>query len=163
MTFRHHSPVAIGGVGGSGTRLVAAILNELGFCLGSDLNTAGDNLWYTLLFVRPNMVDAPLSEVERRVRLLVHAMTQRGRVSQVDERWLLTLANEPVPHGQMRQTSWLRERAERLLEAARQDAGTVLNWGWKEPNTHVVLDRLDLLLPRMRYARPAWPSIPIIP
>lgn len=46
-------PVVIGGVGGSGTRVVAELLENLGFYIGSDLNTASDNLTYTLLFKRP--------------------------------------------------------------------------------------------------------------
>ena len=45
-------PVAIGGVGGSGTRLIAQILHEAGFYLGDDLSYAIDNLWFTLLFRR---------------------------------------------------------------------------------------------------------------
>ena len=35
---KFHYPIAIGGVGGSGTRLVALFLLELGFYLGNDLN-----------------------------------------------------------------------------------------------------------------------------
>src|SRR3972149_1061765 len=46
-------PVAIGGVGGSGTRVGAEILIHLGFYMGKDLNSANDNLWFTLLFKRP--------------------------------------------------------------------------------------------------------------
>ena len=49
---RDHSPVAIGGVGGSGTRLIAQLLMELGVYMGSDRNDANDNLWFTLLFKR---------------------------------------------------------------------------------------------------------------
>jgi hypothetical protein len=45
--------VAIGGVGGSGTRIVAQLIKDAGFYLGSDLNSANDNLWFTLLFKRP--------------------------------------------------------------------------------------------------------------
>ena len=47
-------PVAIGGVGGSGTRVVAEVLKCLGFYLGSLLNSSLDNLWFTLLFKRPD-------------------------------------------------------------------------------------------------------------
>ena len=46
-------PVIIGGVGGSGTRVVAEIINLLGFYIGDDLNPAKDNLWFLLLFKRP--------------------------------------------------------------------------------------------------------------
>ena len=43
-------PVAIGGVGGSGTRVIAEILIQLGFYIGSDLNSANDNLWFMLTY-----------------------------------------------------------------------------------------------------------------
>jgi len=46
-------PIVVGGVGGSGTRVVAEILSKFGFYLGNDLNGASDNLLYTLLFKRP--------------------------------------------------------------------------------------------------------------
>jgi len=45
-------PVAIGGVGGSGTRVVAEMLMRLGIDLGSNLNTASDNLNFTRCFKR---------------------------------------------------------------------------------------------------------------
>ena len=38
------TPVCIGGIGGSGTRLVAAIIRKLGFSLGTNLNQSLDNL-----------------------------------------------------------------------------------------------------------------------
>ena len=49
-------PVAIGGIGGSGTRLIAQCLKELGFYLGGDLNQANDNLWFVLLFNLENVL-----------------------------------------------------------------------------------------------------------
>ena len=53
-------PVAIGGVGGSGTRLIAQLLREAGFYLGGDLNPALDNRWFTLLFKRPDWYERTL-------------------------------------------------------------------------------------------------------
>ncbi len=45
-----NGPVIIGGIGGSGTRVVAEILTLFGYFMGHDLNSAGDILTYTLLF-----------------------------------------------------------------------------------------------------------------
>ncbi|MCX6279657.1 MAG: hypothetical protein NT004_16405, partial [Bacteroidetes bacterium] len=45
-------PVVVGGVGGSGTRVIAEILSLLNFYLGNDLNGPNDFLLYTLLFKR---------------------------------------------------------------------------------------------------------------
>ncbi len=38
------TPIAVGGIGGSGTRVVAAILKELGIFIGDNLNASNDNL-----------------------------------------------------------------------------------------------------------------------
>ena len=43
----------IGGVGGSGTRVVAQMMSEAGVYIGDLLNEPNDNLWFTLLFRRP--------------------------------------------------------------------------------------------------------------
>lgn len=40
----NQSPVAVGGVGGSGTRLVAELLSGMGIFMGTTLNKASDNL-----------------------------------------------------------------------------------------------------------------------
>ena len=48
-------PVAIGGVGGSGTRVIAAIVESLGFDPGANLNRPRDDLTFTVLFKRPDV------------------------------------------------------------------------------------------------------------
>ncbi|WP_169713577.1 sulfotransferase family protein [Paludifilum halophilum] len=50
--LRREAPVVIGGVGGSGTRVVAELLKEMGFYLGK-LNTSNDNRTFASLFRRP--------------------------------------------------------------------------------------------------------------
>ena len=50
-------PVAVGGVGGSGTRIVAHLLRELGFDIGDDLNESLDDLCFTALFKRAGLRD----------------------------------------------------------------------------------------------------------
>ena len=49
--------VIVGGIGGSGTRLIAMILASLGLNIGNDLNEAYDNLTFTLLFKRQNILE----------------------------------------------------------------------------------------------------------
>jgi len=46
------SPVIVGGVGGSGTRVIAELLSNFGYYIGNDLNRSMDNLLYTFLFKR---------------------------------------------------------------------------------------------------------------
>jgi hypothetical protein len=48
-------PVAVGGIGGSGTRVVARILQILGGYIGGDLNATLDNLLFEKLMARPTL------------------------------------------------------------------------------------------------------------
>lgn len=50
--FTVDAPTAIGGLGGSGTRVFAALLQEAGIYIGDCLNEPLDNLWFTVLIKR---------------------------------------------------------------------------------------------------------------
>lgn len=143
-------PVAVGGIGGSGTRLVAEILRHLGFYVGGDLNESVDNLWFTLLFKRFDLgaqaertaeFDAA-SDVFRRV------MIGDARLTAPQIEWIRTLALTDRPD---HDRAWLEARVKTLLEADAAASRAPDRWGWKEPNTHIFLDRLPALFPGMKY------------
>lgn len=140
-------PVAIGGVGGSGTRLVARLLMEAGFFLGSDLNGSNDNLWFTLLFKRPEILSATDREFGELLQIFVDRMTGGGTCTPSQSAMVRRLASDDrLDHP----AEWLAARADSLL-ASGASAGPQRAWGWKEPNTHIVIDRLIRLLPGMKY------------
>lgn len=148
-------PVAIGGVGGSGTRLVARLLSDLGYFTGADLNESNDNLWFTLLFKRREILDAGEDELARLVAIFRGAMSDPSPLSTADLEWIDRLADADRP---AHEAGWLRERARSLARwMSERGAGAdgaparIERWGWKEPNTHVVIDRLAPLLPGIRY------------
>lgn len=139
--------VAVGGVGGSGTRVVAQVLDALGLYLGDDLNDAGDNLWFTLLFKHREILDFPPERFARYHALFVAAMQGKTPdLSDVDRlhRDLMGFERAGL-HGR----SWLQARWD-SLRSPRVAAGAV-GWGWKEPNTHMVLEPLLELQPGLRY------------
>lgn len=140
-------PVAVGGTGGSGTRLVAQILQEVGYYIGDDLNPANDNLWFTLLFKRREVVTASDDEMERLTRIFVKGMTRQTGFSEPETGLINTLA---ATDRDLHSSVWLRQRADSLLSAVHRPVSSNL-WGWKEPNTHIVMDRLPKLLPDMKY------------
>mgnify|MGYP004007565703 CR=1 FL=1 len=72
------SPVAIGGIGGSGTRLIASVLRDIGFFLGADLNEASDNLWFTLLFKRMELwpLEENKEEISRALAIFLNLMNR---------------------------------------------------------------------------------------
>lgn len=139
-------PVAIGGVGGSGTRVVASVVRSLGIYMGADLNGAGDNLWFTLLFRRPQLLSTAIEpdEFERGVRIFRDRMAADKRPSADDARWLRGLI-----HDRDIDSRWLEQRVKTLCLPS--SAAPASRWGWKEPNTHVLLDRLKDVLPGLRY------------
>ncbi len=144
---KHDDPVVVGGVGGSGTRLIAALLLECGYFIGEDLNAALDNRWYSLLFNRPGIQECPDDEVDRLLGILVQRMVGDVRFERADVALIEEIArHDNPPHS----AEWMQERAATLL-AERSGPLPAGRWGWKEPNTHVVLPRLARALPRMRY------------
>jgi hypothetical protein len=140
------APVAIGGVGGSGTRVIAAILREAGVAIGRDLNDSLDNLWFTLLFKHQNILQAPDARFSHLVTIFVAGMSG-GRVGPGDLNALDELAaDDRIQHD----SGWLRARAESLRLALARPIHSEM-WGWKEPNTHVIIDRLIVKMPTLRY------------
>jgi len=67
-------PVVVGGVGGSGTRVIARMLVNLGYYIGDDLNDALDNLWFVLLFNYLDILDVAFDEFGGLLDLFVKAM-----------------------------------------------------------------------------------------
>jgi hypothetical protein len=130
--------VAIGGVGGSGTRLGAALLQMLGYYIGDDLNEPLDNLWFTLLFKRRSVLLEHKPDLDALIALFFARMSCRTTFTDVERMRVLQLAVSDRPQ---ESANWLRERADSFLNgwcSRRPDQP----WGWKEPNTHIIIDRL---------------------
>lgn len=158
----HRSPLAIGGVGGSGTRVVAAAAIELGVCLGYDLNPPLDNLAFTLLFKHQQAPDLAAPAFAQRTRLFAAAMTGTRSLEAEEMALLAELASaeRPLPGPVQHSVEWLAERAERLIQGpdmtlasrtARSHLPCAGRWGWKEPNTHVLLPQLLREWPTLHY------------
>ena len=145
---------AIGGLGGSGTRVFAAMLRHAGVFIGSDLNGPLDNLWFSVLFKRRSWTiePPPDEEVARSLRLFREAMTEglADRLSPEDHALIESLRRELLPEGDW-QTGAKSQQAVNLLQSTRTRAADGAPWGWKEPNTHLFLRHLDRLLPDFRY------------
>jgi hypothetical protein len=142
-----HGPVAIGGVGGSGTRVVARMLSTLRFHLGGDLNEAHDNLWFTLLFKRREALSVPDAAFQDLVAIFEKAMNGGSPFSQAQRQLLCVVSSAAASQFD---PWWIQLRTDSLLRrpiSALQHEG----WGWKEPNTHVVLERINRSIAGLRY------------
>jgi len=146
-TVKGGAPVAVGGIGGSGTRLVAECLMQLGFFLGTDLNRANDNLWFTLIFKRAEILDCRDTEFQTCVELFAARMQGSADLRAADRAWLDRLAQVDRPQHDSR---WLKERVATFCSPSQApDVG--IRWGWKEPNTHLIVDRLLQSIPALKY------------
>lgn len=139
--------VAVGGVGGSGTRVIAHVLDALGVYLGEDRNEALDNLWFTLLFKHREILDFPPERFAHHHALFVAAM--RGVALPLQDADPLRERLLGFERAGLHDRDWLRARWD-SLRAPRAGAGRAL-WGWKEPNTHMLLEPLLAQQPGLRY------------
>ena len=145
------APVVLGGIGGSGTRVVTQLLQSLGFDMGSDLNQSLDDLGFTALFKRPSLwpLEDHLPQLNEALSIYLGSRGQKNtsipsgkhatRVAQ-----LLDITRSA---GEWIDTGDLYERQECLATPSKP---TPL-WGWKEPNTHMLLPFLVAALPNMKY------------
>jgi hypothetical protein len=147
LSLSYNSPVVIGGVGGSGTRLIAQCINKLGYFLGHDLNAANDNLWFALLFTRPEILNSSDEEFSDLIDIYLTGMTGSAQMTTVQ----IDLINNLVSKERLQHSEdWLKERAESLL-ANKVIMPLNTKWGWKAPNSHIVLDRLIKCFKNMKY------------
>ncbi len=140
-------PVALGGIGGSGTRVLAGLLHRLGYYLGDDLNEALDNIWFTLMFKRRSILVESETDFRSLAALFVSRMAGIVTLSDPERARIFQLAEqERLQHPR----GWLIERARSFCNGK-----TVKRpgqpWAWKEPNTHIVIDRMFACHPGLRY------------
>ncbi len=131
------SVFAVGGLGGSGTRVVARILLEAGIYLGDDLNRENDNLVFCRLFKDPEWLEqASGPEIDRRLRIFENYMTGRP--------WSISMAREYYSRSRGRLVKDNRPLYHRWISFAKLFPGNERKglWGWKEPNTHIYLKHI---------------------
>lgn len=140
--------VAIGGVGGSGTRVVAEIVKQLGYYIGNHLNEANDNLWFTLLFKREEIISASDAEFDKLVQLFINKM--RGTIERGKELEQLLSELTKIDRSQHSREVLLRS-ANSFWNLATDMAVRREGIGWKEPNTHMVIGRIRVHVPGIKY------------
>jgi hypothetical protein len=150
-------PVVIGGLRGSGTRVAARLVRELGFFLGGGLNDAMDNQYFGfLLGDRPEWYRANLAQAPIALRYFENAFHGReldaAEASFVREavgEWSERFAHV-APDVSGKRVKRLRQRVQDLRSANRIPADAS-GWGWKSPATHIFLEELADAFPRMKY------------
>lgn len=137
---------AIGGLGGSGTRAAALLARNCGCWLGDDLNSALDTLSFTLLFKRASALTDTDAQFGALFDLFVARLTGAPVTREAAEGLARLARHERFGHT----AGWLAARLEHFAGPARPPANPI-RCGWKEPNTHIVIERLFRLAPTLKY------------
>ena len=141
------SPVFVGGIGGSGTRILATLLHTLGYHIGEDLNDSLDNLWFTAFFKRNavcTMDDVEFERLYAAFRSVSSGIPSKFSINLQEIEAAMLDPREQHP------LSWLRQRKASLLHHLANLQIKPL-WAWKEPNSHIVARRIMALDSEIRY------------
>lgn len=140
-------PIAIGGVGGSGTRVVAGFFQESGYFLGSDLNAPKDNLWYAFLFGRRDILLESDARLQELIGIFFRQMCNPVAFSSDEMKMLQELAQQDRHQHRPDHLQAWSESFFRHAETGSRHS----KWGWKVPYTHVLIDRLLEFDKNMKY------------
>lgn len=147
--------VVVGGVGGSGTRLIASILQELGLNIGSNLNGPLDNNVFVYLFRRIQTLDVIKDEkiFKQYLNILRKSFCEtKAKLTKKDHQLidqLSTIKNKGVSY------QWLHDQS---IKIKKNECPTLIKnkplsgkWGWKAPNSHIMMKELHQIYPNMKY------------
>jgi hypothetical protein len=162
MSDKLAKPLIIAGVGGSGTRVVAEIVQHLGYYLGSFLNPAHDNLWFTFLFKRPIwylQAQQNPDELYKIMDIFTQIMTAKFSPSPELEATLFAAAEDYLTwqayYKRKLKLDLSLEKANDLVASVinlhPKDLSNYIGWGWKEPNSHLYLHNLNFYFPQASY------------
>lgn len=138
--------IAIGALGGSGTRAVAEILIKSDIYLGDNLNGPNDNLLFTSLFKNPRWYEkATKAEKMKRLALFQKYMTND----------CLTIKDKAdilrASYTNSNYNSRLKFNLNLLFKANFSKKQQNALWGWKEPNTFIYLPEIATFFPGLKY------------
>lgn len=137
--------IAIGALGGSGTRAVAKVFEDAGIFIGDNLNEPLDNLIFTRLFKNPEW-NKTASQEEINFRFSVFEQYMRGEqldFKSFSELLKVSKSNKLSSSAISFYFKVLRKR--KVLETPREV------WGWKEPNTQIYIEEILDYFPNLKY------------
>ena len=129
-----------------------------GFYLGTDLNSSRDNLTYTLLFKRPawylrNKDNS--RHLQTGLRIMEKSMLTGERISLKERYYLKRAVRDMSKHGHNREGqgrgNWPAKRLPFIKHPIIPDPTVYAGWGWKEPNSHLLIPLLNDHFPDFHY------------
>lgn len=138
--------VAVGALGGSGTRVVAEILIKLGIFIGNDLNVPNDNLLYTRLFKNVDWYKNSTPR-DRDLRHLIFEKCMNGIPLTFKEKIELFKASK----SNVFQKNSINYYRNIFFRNQFQSNKSNSNWGWKEPNSHIYMKDIHRSFKEIKY------------
>ncbi len=138
--------IAIGALGGSGTRALAQILIDAGVYMGDDLNRQNDNLIFTRLFKNPSWYEsASKEEITERLNIFKDYMEEDRLDFNSASLLIKASMNNPT-------LSWPNKtRALKILRKIFSAPKERSIWGWKEPNTQIYINEISDYFSNLKY------------
>jgi len=135
--------VAVGGLGGSGTRLIAQILMEIGIYMGDDLNGVNDNLIFARLLKNPPWLEsASKAEVNKRLEVFEHYMSGEKLIYTEISEYFKACRTNPTFLSNFNSLIAIVCTFQLLKRQALGRIKRHSEWGWKEPNNHIFIEYL---------------------
>jgi hypothetical protein len=143
------SSIAVGGLGGSGTRVIAQILKECGVYLSDRLNSSLDNQFFTYLFARPQwFLKADLKTINNHLKIFEDFMIRNKLTIKSYLRFSKIFFSDIISHSTYHLRIFKRIR-KRLIIGKKNQLFRI--WGWKEPNTHIYLKHITNYFDDLKY------------
>ena len=137
--------IAIGALGGSGTRAVTQIIIDAGIYMGDDLNNANDNLIFTRLFKDPPFYKtASKQAIKQRFNIFNEYMQQDSLTEKKAAELIQISSHNPTFQNPEKLSSIVQNKIK----------NTPINrktWGWKEPNTQIYIEEISAYFKQLKY------------
>ena len=137
--------IAIGALGGSGTRAVARVFIRAGVYMGDDLNAPKDNLMFTRLFKNPTWYRESSLEVKHRRMRIFEKYMRSDKLSLGD----VLEIHRAARAASYSPPAWKSYR--KILKRVLSRGPVHAIWGWKEPNTHIYASELLDYFDQLKY------------
>jgi len=150
--WHKNGPFIIGGVGGSGTRLVAEICQSCGIFLGSDLNESLDFLPFTLLYRRYGWFSKNKDHPGKMIpglKILEKVIKDQPSFSPREIHFILSASWDTI-RNYGRDWEWIKDRLQRMFRGS-EVGSSMKGWGWKEPNSHLLLGQYAEIFPDFKF------------
>ena len=147
----NNHPIVIGGVGGSGTRLFAKIMYLLDIYMGDCVNDTEDNLLFTFLFKHKEILNYNQKKIDILLKIFEKGMFHKYNLNLKEKNIIKKIYETHTKQNYLYNKKKVYEYLQNDMINNTKKFNKNLKWGWKEPNTHVILEKLINHYPNIKY------------